>query len=96
MISGSISTVNAVGQISIVTINNGSDTTVSVPSGTTSILIQPPNTNTVAFALKYAAGDAGVPLHKTAPTLLSLDTTATAIILRANSALPGPIEMVFV
>lgn len=58
--------------------------TITVPAaGTvpTAVTIIPPTGNTNAMTLKGASGDTGVPLHKTVPSSVSLDTTASAILV---------------
>lgn len=60
--------------------------TAAVP---TRLTIIPPSGNTVLITLKGVSGDTGVPLHKTDPTSIGLDTTAATIVLNAASAISG-------
>lgn len=80
-----------VGSITTLGLNTG-DNTVIVPSLTgqpTTVIIQFPAGNTNLVKLKQVGGDSGVPLHKTAPTFLSIDTTEVTFILNAAAPVAG-------
>lgn len=63
------------------------DNTLTVPTGTTLILIVPPTSNAVALKVKGAAGDTGVLISKTKPTVLTWDSGP--VIVNAASAIIG-------
>lgn len=63
--------------------------TITVPSGSVSVLIVPPSGNLLVITYKGINGDTGVPLHKTNPSLIGLDTTVTTFILNASNAITG-------
>lgn len=92
--SATISSTNAVGVIQDVILQSG-DNTISVPTNTTAVLIAPPATNTVALKVKGDAGDTGVLIHKTNPTLLALDPTQTTFIVNAASLTATATEFSF-
>lgn len=64
---------------------------ITVPAGTTAILIIPPSTNVGAITLKGVTGDTGIALHKTLPTVLAV-STPTLGLLCANTTV---IQIVF-
>jgi hypothetical protein len=74
-----IAITSAVGLRHSVALGAGS-TTVTVPTGSTYVLITPPTSNIQAITLKGVAGDTGVAIAKTKPTLLSLDTVTTFVL----------------
>lgn len=64
------------------------DNTITVPSGATVILFIPPTANTYAITVKGNAGDTGVRISKTKPTVLTWDA-AGSLILNAGGAIAG-------
>lgn len=92
--SGTISSAAAVGQTTEVTLASG-DNTITVPTGATAALIQPPSANAVALKLKGAAGDTGIAIHKTMPSILALDASQTDFILNAVAQTAGATEISF-
>lgn len=68
-----------------VAIVNGNNT-ISIPSGCIAILIQPPAGSVITKTLKGVAGDTGVPIHTANPTLLSLPSGTSSILIAANGA----------
>src|SRR5579859_695781 len=46
-----------------------------------SVTIIPPATNTTLLILKGVNGDTGIPIHKTNPTTIALDTTFTNFVI---------------
>ena len=56
------------------------NTTVTIPSGTTLLVIVPPTGNANALTLKGVAGDTGVAMHKTKPTIIALDSSPTVVV----------------
>jgi len=63
------------------------DNTLTVPAGTTLVVITPPTTNTVALKVKGAAGDTGWLISKTKPTPMTYDSGPA--IINAASAVTG-------
>lgn len=84
----SISSSAAVDHTVTVNLTAGTNT-ITVPSGTTAAVIIPPTTNTQTISLRGAAGDTGVALSRTKPTVLSFDTTVTSFILVAGGTING-------
>lgn len=68
-----------------VALSSGNNT-VSVPSGSTALTVVKPAGNAVALKLKGVSGDTGVTLHLTDPDSISLDSTVTAVVINAASA----------
>ena len=78
-------------QIQILNLLLGANTITPPTGGVTivAVTIRPPAGNTALITLKGVTGDTGVPLHKTDPTCLALDTTLTTFVLTAASAVTG-------
>jgi hypothetical protein len=76
-------------------LNSGANT-ITVPTGATAVVIQPPSGNTILVTFKGVTGDTGVPLHKTQPTVIALDSTATSFVLTAASGFTLATEISFV
>jgi len=91
-LTGTLTSVAAVGTIQEATLSTGANT-ITVPTGTTAVLIGMPSGNATLVTLKGVTGDTGVALHKTFPTLLPLDSTQTTFCLTAAAPLPGPVEL---
>lgn len=68
-----------------------SNNTIAVPPAgtTTRLTIIPPANNTNLITLKGNNADVGLPLHLTDPTSISLDTSATQVILSAAGSITG-------
>lgn len=64
------------------------DNTVTVPGSVVGVVIVPPTSNTAALKLKGAAGDTGVQISKTRPTVVAWQT-GTSFILNAGAAVTG-------
>ena len=58
---------------------------VTVPTGSTGVLIMPPAANAGTITVKGITGDTGINLHKTNPTFLSLDTSGAFGIVCLNN-----------
>jgi hypothetical protein len=72
----------------LVNLVTGANTYAAPTAATpTRLTIIPPSGNTVLITLKGVAGDTGVPLHKTDPTSVGVDSTAASVVL--NAAAPG-------
>jgi hypothetical protein len=78
-------------QIDVVTLASGPNTITPPSSGTTpkALTILPPAGNTVLITLKGVTGDTGVPLHKTDPTSIGVDSTLTTLVLTAAAEIAG-------
>lgn len=61
------------------------DTTITLPAGTLGLYILPIG-NTTVLKLKGAAGDTGIQISKTNPTVLAFDSTLPALIINAVAA----------
>jgi hypothetical protein len=76
----------------IQSLSSGNNTiTAPVVSGivVTSLTIIPPSGNTILMTIKGVNGDTGIPLHKTDPTTIALDTTFVSCVINAASAITG-------
>jgi len=56
------------GEVTIVSCTGNTNTTITVPTGATFVLIEPPSANGEALTFKGVSGDTGVPIDKTATT----------------------------
>lgn len=74
-----------------ITLASGANT-ITVPTGGTTptcVTIVKPAGNTVLITLKGVTGDTGVPLHKTDPDSVSIDSTVTTFVLTAAAQVIG-------
>ena len=55
--------------------------TITVPTGATGVIVIPPVANTVALTLKGIAGDTGIPLSLTQPSVLTFPASPPASIV---------------
>jgi hypothetical protein len=65
---------------------------INAPGGgtvPTALTVVPPAGNVTLITLKGIAGDTGIPLHKTDPTTISLDTSFVSLVLAAAGAVNG-------
>lgn len=80
------------GEVDIVSLVSGANT-ITPPSVSgvviTALTIIPPAANTALITFKGVSGDTGVPLHKTDPTTVALDSTFTSLVLDAASSVVG-------
>jgi len=80
------------GQSDLITLASGNNT-LTPPSVTgvvtTALTIFPPAGNTVLITLKGVNADSGIPLHKTDPTVIALDSTFVSLVLNAAAAIAG-------
>lgn len=79
------------GQTELITLASGANTITKPAGGSTvvALTIVPPAGNTNLITLKGVTGDTGVPIHKTDPTTVALDSTATTICLNAAAQITG-------
>lgn len=92
IIQSALDNIYSFGQIDNVTLAIGNNTItapVSVNSLVTGLTIIPPAGNTTLITLKGVGGDTGIPLHKTDPTSISLDTTFLTLVLSVTVAIVG-------
>jgi hypothetical protein len=75
------------GEIEKVPLTTGANTITppASPFFPKAVTIIMPSGNTVLVTLKGVSGDTGVPLHKTDPTSIGLDSTTTTFVLNAAS-----------
>lgn len=74
-----------------ITLASGNNT-ITIPTGGTTpvaVTIVKPAGNTVLITLKGVNADTGIPLHKTDPDSISLDSTATTFVLNAAAQVTG-------
>lgn len=77
-------------QDQFVNLSSGANTfAVPAAAAPTRVTIIMPSGNAVLVTLKGVVGDTGVPLHKTDPTSVALDSTATQIVLNAANTVNG-------
>lgn len=79
------------GQVQIITLSVGANT-ITAPTGgstPTAVTIIPPTANTTLITLKGITGDTGIPLHKTDPTTIAVDTTLTTFVLTVGTQIVG-------
>ncbi len=76
------------GDIDVVTLAAGANT-ITPPVGFKACTIIPPSGNTNLITLKGVTGDTGVPLHKTDPTSIGLDSTEDTFCLTAAAEIVG-------
>lgn len=79
------------GQVDIVNLTTGTNTITAPTGGTTpkACMILLPSGNSTLITLKGVAGDTGIPLHKTDPTIVAIDTTAASFVLSAAAPITG-------
>ncbi len=94
-LAGQIISTTAISIITDVILASG-DNTITVPTGATAVLIQPPLANAIALTLKGAGGDTGILLHKIYPTLVSLSAGQTTLIINAGSLMTLVTEFNFI
>lgn len=87
MVYGAADNSASPGDIDLVDLSSGPNT-ITPPTGTTAVTIIPPAANTILMTLKGVTGDTGVPLHKTDPTSIGLNSAA-AFCLTAASTITG-------
>lgn len=71
----------------LVGLSSGANT-VTVPTGTTLVIIVPPTSNTETITIKGVSGDSGVQISKTAPSIFAWQTGST-FVLTAGGAIAG-------
>lgn len=82
---------NSPGQISLVSLTSGANT-ITPPSGGSSpqaVTILPPSGNASLITLKGVAGDTGVALHYTDPTVIGLNSTTGTFVLATTTSIDG-------
>lgn len=65
------------------------DNTLSIVTGATGVILVPPAGNAILVTLRGPTSGGTFPLHKTNPTLLCFDATATAVVLNAAAPVTG-------
>ena len=75
---------------SLVNLASGANTlTAPVSAVATRLTIIPPAGNTILLTLKGVTGDTGVPLHKTDPTTVGVDSSLATLCLTAANVVNG-------
>ena len=77
-----------IGTRTIVNLASGNNT-ITLPTGYTSVVIQPPSGNATAILLKGVAGDTGSRLHNTRWQVLHFDSSVTTFVLNAAAIING-------
>lgn len=77
------------GENELQTLASGANTITPPTSTTKACLIIPPAGNAETITLKGVTGDTGVVLHKTDPTMISLNNSATTFCLTASASITG-------
>lgn len=89
---------NAVSQGIYVTLAVG-DNEIAVPTGPSglpaTVLIIPPDNNSVTIKFREVFGDTGITIHPQVPCFISLDPSVAQFWLNVGSPLAGPIRIVF-
>lgn len=82
---------NSPGQTTIQNLAAGANTINAPGGGTvpTSVTIIPPAGNVNLLTLKGIAGDTGIPIHKTDPTTIALDSSFASFVLNAAAITNG-------
>ena len=81
-----ISITTPVGAITATALANGANT-ISIPTGTTLILIQLPVGNATAVTLKGVTGDTGLPLNPVGVSMWQPKAAETSFVLTAGGAI---------
>lgn len=77
-------------QDQFINLASGANTLTAPTAATpTRLTIIPPVGNTVLMTLKGVTGDAGVPIHKTDPTSVAVDSTCASVCLTAANIVNG-------
>ncbi len=63
--------------------------TITIPTGTTLVVIEPPSDNTQALLLKGATGDTGIDCDPNSPIVVSPSTAETTIVVNAAGIVTG-------
>lgn len=77
----------------LVGLSSGANT-ISVPSGTSLVVVIPPVANTETITAKGISGDTGFQLSKTKPTVIAWET-GSSFVLTAGAAIAG-LKILFV
>lgn len=77
----------------LVDLSSGANT-VTVPTGTTLVVVIPPTANTATITAKGVSGDTGFQLSKTKPSVIAWET-GSSFVLTAGSAITG-LKVLFV
>jgi len=90
-------TANAsIGAVTDIVLASGANT-ITVPAGSTAMVIVPPTTNTQTLTLKGVTGDTGVPLSPTQPSVISFPASApSTVVLTAGALFSGITEISFI
>jgi hypothetical protein len=84
-----------IGSITAVNLVSGANT-ITIPTGTTTIIIQPPITNTVVLTLKGVTGDTGITISLTNIQVIQPTATTTSFVITAASTTTGLTYITFI
>lgn len=87
-ISLSVFIASAIGQRQLITLASGANT-ITVPTGSTMVIIVPPTTNTQTMTLKGVTGDTGIALDVAKPFVLSLAAGVASFVITAGAQIVG-------
>ena len=79
------------GAVEVKTLASGANT-ITVPTGgtvPTAVTIIPPASNAIQLTLKGIAGDTGIALHLTDPTVIALSSSVTTFVINAANTCTG-------
>lgn len=78
-----------VNDLRVVDLSSGANT-ITLPTGTTAVLIIPPDDNTETITLKGVTGDTGIIVQPDKPSLLPIDQSADpTFVITAGAAIAG-------
>ena len=80
-----INLASPIGAVTVLTLSSG-DNTITIPAGTTIIIIQPPANNAAVLKLKSVAGDTGILISLTSWQILQTTSGQTTFIINSASA----------
>src|SRR4030095_1957930 len=66
-------------EVEFIDLSSGANT-ITAPDGAVAVTIIPPAGNLILITLKGITGDTGIPLHKTDPTSIGIDTTLSTFV----------------
>lgn len=94
-----ISSTAAVDNVRTIALAGNTNTTIDIPTGAVACVITPPPSNTAQLTFKGVAGDTGLRISRSHPTMIALETLTpsvpTTFVLYAQS--PGiSVEVAFV
>lgn len=62
-------------------------TAIDIPTGSTSVTILPPSTNTTSIIIKGVTGDTGFRLHNTNPSVIGINSASDSLGITVGAAI---------